>query len=239
MAEERRAPVDRAPDVVEQVGNAEDGDEAERFLGRVVARGLPIVCVAAAIAVGFAASVGSALLVLASGALLGTIALLWASLRTLSGDAPLPADLEALSAQHRDVDALGEQKRRVLRALKDLEGERALGKIDEADYEAIAMQYREEAKALMREMDRNVAPALAEAERIANEYLTAKGLRSDDSDVASKAANTIAVGASAGASPRGRVTCPGCATSNEPDAAFCKKCGAPVAKPAKERDATS
>ena len=102
---------------------------------------------------------------MASGALLGTIALLWASVRTLSGDAPLPADLEALAAQHRDVDALGEQKRRVLRALKDLEGERALGKIDEADYEALAMQYREEAKALMREMDRNVAPALAEAER--------------------------------------------------------------------------
>lgn len=229
MAEQRRTPADRAPDAAEPIGHAEDGDEAERFLGRVVARGLPVVCVVAAIAVGIAASVGSALLVLASGALLGTIALLWASVRTLSGDAPLPADLEALSAQHRDVDALGEQKRRLLRALKDLEGERALGKIDEADYEAIAMRYREEAKALMREMDRNVAPALAEAERIASEYLLAKGLRSDDSDAKAKAS----------ASPRARVTCASCATSNEPDAAFCKKCGTPVAKPAKDRDATS
>ena len=54
----------------------------------------------------------------------------------------------------RDVDALAEQKRRVLRALKDLENEHALGKIDDADYEAIAMQYRDEAKAMMREMDR-------------------------------------------------------------------------------------
>ena len=79
----------------------------------------------------------------------------------MSGDAPLPADLEALAAQHRDVDALGEQKRRVLRALKDLEGEHALGKIDDADYEVIAMRYREEAKALMREMDRKVAPGRA------------------------------------------------------------------------------
>lgn len=231
MAERRRTPADRAPDAVKQVGHADDGDEAERLLGRVVARGLPVVCVAAAIVVGIAASVGSALLVLASGALLGTIALLWASLRTLSGDAPLPTDLQALGAQHRDVDALGEQKRRVLRALKDLEGERAIGKIDEADYEAIATQYREEAKALMREMDRNVAPALVEAERIATEYLTAKGLRSNDSDVAPKT--------NAGASPRGRVTCAHCATSNEPDAAFCKKCGAAVAKLAEERDATS
>ena len=64
----------------------------------------------------------------------------------------------------------------MLRALKDLEGEHAIGKIDDADYEAIAMQYREEAKELMREMDRNAAPALAEAERIASEYLLEKGL---------------------------------------------------------------
>src|ERR1700722_7405334 len=176
MTDKRRKRASSAPDAALEVTRAADGDEAERFLGRVVAVGLPVVCVVAAIAVGFAASVGSALLVLASGALLGTIALLWASVRTLSGDAPLPVDLEALAAQHRDVDALGEQKRRVLRALKDLEAERALGKIDEADYEAIAMQYREEAKALMREMDRNAAPALAEAERIAREYLAAQGL---------------------------------------------------------------
>jgi hypothetical protein len=206
----------------------DDGDEAERFLGRVVAVGLPLACVAAAIVVGFVASVGSALLVLASGALLGTIALLWASVRTLSGDAPLPADLELLAAQHRDVDALAEQKRRVLRALKDLEGERALGKIDEADYEALAMQYREEAKALMRQMDDDVAPALAEAERVAREYLAKQGLGpSATSDATADAANA-----------RERVTCPACAASNEIDAAFCKKCGATMKKASGERDAT-
>jgi hypothetical protein len=230
MTERRRGTAGRASEAAEPVAPAEDGDEAERFLGRVVAIGLPVVCVVAAIAVGFAASVGSALLVVASGALLGTIALLWASVRTLSGDAPLPADLEVLAAQHRDVDALGEQKRRVLRALKDLEGERALGKIDEADYEAIAMQYREEAKTLMREMDRNAAPALAEAERIAREYLAAKGLVPAQPGSVARAERQ---------GSRGRVTCPGCATSNEPDAAFCKKCGAAMATAVEERDATS
>jgi hypothetical protein len=232
MTEQRRKPAGRAPDAAVQVTRADDGDEAERFLGRVVAIALPVVCVVAAIAVGFAASVGSALLVLASGALLGTIALLWASVRTLSGDAPLPVDLEALAAAHRDVDALGEQKRRVLRALKDLEGERALGKIDESDYEAIAMQYRQEAKELMREMDRNVAPALAEAERIASEYLVAQGL-------GAAAKSPAAVAATATARSHERVSCPDCATSNEPDAAFCKKCGLAIAKAAEGRDATS
>jgi hypothetical protein len=226
---------------------AADGAEAERLLGRIVAIAIPVVSVVAAIAVGFAASVGSGLLVLASGALLGTIALLWASVRTLSGDAPLPADLEALAAQRRDVDALGEEKRRVLRALKDLEGEHAIGKIDDADYEAIARQYREDAKTLMREMDRNAAPALAEAERIAREYLARQGLGE-----AGKAAEkgpvkpAAAVTRDSEVAPRTRMACPACATSNEPDAAFCKKCGASMkaAKPSaeaatEENDATS
>ncbi len=225
MTEKRRKPVGRAPEAAALPTRTDDGDEAERFLGRVVAVGLPLVCIAAAIIVGFVASVGSALLVVASGALLGTIALLWASVRTLSGDAPLPVDLELLAAQHRDVDALGEQKRRVLRALKDLEGERALGKIDEADYEALAVQYREEAKALMRQMDHDVAPALAEAEKIAREYLAKKGLGpSEPTD--------------AGA-PSDRLTCPACATSNDLDAAFCKKCGASMKNAADERNAAS
>jgi hypothetical protein len=246
MTEQRRKPAGPVPDAAVQATRAEDGDEAERFLGRVVAVGLPVVCIAAALAVGFAASVGSALLVLASGALLGTIALLWASVRTLSGDAPLPVDLEALAAQHRDVDALGEQKRRVLRALKDLEGDRALGKIDESDYEAIATQYREEAKALMRQMDRNVAPALAEAERIAGEYLVAQGITQGAAGPVPAAKVSpagvvidVAEERPQGATSRERMACPGCATSNEPDAAFCKKCGSAMKKVAEERDATS
>src|SRR5579863_5004305 len=96
---ERKTRKARAPTSAK--ARARESDEAERSLGRAVSLGLPVLCVVAAVAVGLLASLGSALLVLASGALLGTIALLWASVRTLSGDAPLPADLEALAAQHR------------------------------------------------------------------------------------------------------------------------------------------
>jgi hypothetical protein len=217
---------------------AHDGDEAERVLGRAVAVGLPIACVGAAILVGWLTSVGSAVLVLASGALLGAIALLWASVRTLTGDAPLPEDLEALAAQHRGVDALAEHKRRVLMALKDLHNEHALGKIDDADYEEIATQYRDQAKAVMREMDLVVAPAMAEAERIAREYLANKGL-----GTAGKTAPAGSTAHPAKDDAPARRTCAGCATSNEPDAAFCKKCGATmtVAGPAtsEENDATT
>jgi hypothetical protein len=215
-----------------------DGDEAERTLGRAVGAGLPIACVAAAIIVGWVASVGSAVLVLASGALLGAIALLWASVRTLTGDAPLPTDLEALAAKHRDVDALAENKRRVLMGLKDLQNEHALGKIDDADYEEIATRYREQAKAMMREMDLNVAPARIEAERIARDFLAAKGLGPGQGASASPK-----TGAGAKGGARERRTCVACATSNEPDAAFCKKCGSAMTmadtSPAEKNDATT
>jgi hypothetical protein len=174
-----------------------------------------VLCVVGAVVVGVVASLGSALLVLASGALLGTIALLWASVRTLSGDAPLPVDLEALAARRHTVDDLGEQKTRVLRALKDLETEHALGKIDDADYGSIVARYRDEAKTVMRQMDLEVAPLREEAERLAREYLQKKGAAA----VEPVAPNTASPPVDA------RPSCPSCKTSNDPDAAFCKKCG--------------
>jgi hypothetical protein len=202
-----------------------DADDAERALGRAVALGLPALCVAAALAIGVAGSLGSALLVLAAGALLGAIALLWASVRTLSGDAPLPVDLEMLAAHGHAVDALAEQKRRALRAIRDLESEHALGKIDDADFELFVGRYREEAKSVMREMDLQVAPMREQAERMARDYIERQAPK------ASAPANEPEQPPPAKAA---RVTCAGCATSNEPDAAFCKSCGAAM-KPGERR----
>lgn len=209
-------------------GPAPDIDEAERSLARVVSIGLPLAGLVGAIVVGAIAGIGSALLVVAAAALLGTIALLWASVRTLSGDAPLALDLEAVTARKLGVDALSEQKRRVLRALKDLESERAIGKIEEADYDMLVARYRDEAKTVMREMDLQVAPLRAEAEKVARSFLKKRGLEPEQSTP------------SAAEEPEasdGRVTCAKCTTSNEPDAAFCKKCGNPLATDRGESDA--
>jgi hypothetical protein len=215
-----------------------EAEESERRLGRGVALGLPAVAWLAAVGAGLLAGVGPALLVLAAGALLGAIALLWASVRTLSGDAPLAQELE-LSAARRGGGELAEEKRRVLRALKDLESEHALGKIDDADYQAVATRYREEAKSLMRQMDAEVAPLLDEAERVASEYLSRRHPKSATAASDPNAATAAAVDpesatadgavdpkvATAGAVDARRA-CPSCATSNEADAAFCKQCGA-------------
>jgi len=208
------------------VRSTPEADEAERLLGRIVGIGLPSVTVLGAIVVGALASVGSALLVLAAGTLLGTISLLWASLRTLSGDAPLPAELEALAAQRTDVDALAESKRRALRALKDLESEYALGRIDDADYETFVSRYRDEAKSLMRQMDAEVAPARVEAERLARAYIAERTVRGGQR-------------AHADASRRERIKCPACGGSNEWDATFCKQCGSGIENPGEPHEATT
>jgi hypothetical protein len=195
-----------------------DSDESERSLARLVAIGLPAGGLLGAVVVGAFAGIGSALLVVAATALLGTIALLWASVRTLSGDAPLALDLEAIGARRHWVDALSEQKRRVLRALKDLESERAIGKLEEADYDLLVSRYRDEAKSVMREMDLQVAPLRDEAEKIARAFLKKRGLEPGGSaEPAPPAAAPAAVD--------GRVTCSRCQTSNEADATFCKQCG--------------
>src|SRR5260370_7712881 len=151
------------------------GDDTERLLGRAFAWGLPAVSVVTAVVVAWLASLGPALLVLAAGAMLGTIAVLWASLRTLSGDAPLRAGLEAMASHRHAVTRLADDKRRVLRALKDLESEHALGKIDDADYQSLSARYREEAKAMMRRLDEDIEPLRAEAERLPPAILQGKG----------------------------------------------------------------
>jgi hypothetical protein len=237
------------------VAPVRDGDDTERRLGRAFAWGLPAVSVVTAVVVAGLASLGPALLVLASGAMLGTIALLWASLRTLSGDAPLPAGLEAMASHRHVVIRLADDKRRVLRALKDLESEHALGKIDDADYQTISARYREEAKTMMRRLDEDIEPLRAEAERLARDYVEGKGLHVSAPPTAVDPAPTntpFGAGApnhrpgEAGApnhrpgeaggpndkpgAKTARLECPACHASNESDAAFCKTCGGALRK---------
>jgi hypothetical protein len=220
-----------APSVRAVRRNASDSaDESERSLARGVALVLPLLGVAAAITIGFVASLGSALLVLAASALIGAIALLWASVRTLSGDAPLPEGLVEGAIAVRGVDALSEEKGRILRSLKDVEGEHALGKMDDADHEALVAQYRNEAKAVMRELDRLASPGREKAERVAHDYLKRGGLLPQAQP---SSPGLVVEPAEPAAGEPARRSCPSCSASNEADATFCKACGAPMAKPKK------
>jgi len=209
--------------------NPENNDEV--LLARRVSWILPLVSAAAAIAVGVVTSAGPAILVLVGGAILGTIAALWASVRTLAGDAPVDPNMLVPLASVATSGAL-ERKARVLRALKDLEHEHSVGKIDDDDYEALSAQYRAEAKKVLREIDAELGPNMARAEELAQRYLEKRGLgaeaearevrpdHEDDADEGDEEVDEVE-----------RVACPKCDAQNEPDAAFCKSCGAKMKRP--------
>jgi hypothetical protein len=186
----------------------EKPDELEQKIARWAARSIPIAAVVAAVIAGVAYDLGTAVLVLAFGALLGTVALFWASLRALSGDVPLALD-DALALAAPVVAE--EQKRAVLAAIRDLEYDKSVGKISEADYRELLARYRADAKRLLQSLDEDLAPLRARAEA----YLAGPGGKR-------------------GAKPRSKPAparpqppiCPACKTENDDDAAFCKKCGA-------------
>ncbi|HZF51855.1 MAG TPA: zinc ribbon domain-containing protein [Polyangiaceae bacterium] len=135
--------------------------------------GIPLVTLAAMIGVGAVMGPAPAILVLAGGSLVGVIAMFWASLRTLFGETPLSgADAYALGAPRAEE----EQKQAVLRALKDLEFERSVGKISEEDYQALVARYRAEAKRLLRVLDADAQPRRHQVEALVADHLRKEGL---------------------------------------------------------------
>ncbi|MDC3956315.1 zinc ribbon domain-containing protein [Polyangium jinanense] len=126
------------------------------------------------IAAGVFVDVSTAILVLAGCVLVLVIAAFWASLRTLLGETPLAgADAYAIGAPPRAEE---EQKRAVIRALKDLEFERSVGKISEEDYRALVAKYRAEAKRLLQALDESAAPGRERAEALVQRRLKQLGL---------------------------------------------------------------
>ncbi|MBX3229725.1 MAG: zinc ribbon domain-containing protein [Labilithrix sp.] len=197
-------------------------DEAK--IAKVVSLGLPAVTVVSAGIVGVMMGPATSILVLAAGLLLGVIAILWSSIRVLSGDAPLPPELEELD-MHAHADALTSRKTMLLRALKDIENERALGKIEADDYEPIAAQYRSDLKAVMTKIDQALAPNRALAEEAAREHLLKAGVGGEPAPEPAPVAKKKAKD-----EEPARVECPSCNAKNEPDAKFCKECATKLEK---------
>jgi hypothetical protein len=181
--------------------------------------GLPLGSIVCALVVGFTYGLGTAILVLAGGVLLGIISILWASVRTLSGDAPITLEEAIMLAA---PSAAEEQKRAVLQALKDLEYERSVGKIAEGDYQELLQRYRAEAKRLLRAVDEDLAPLRAKA----NAYLAEQLGRPLPASPAQAPAKS-------------NHSCPSCQADNDADAVFCKKCGAKLEAAKEPQDATA
>ena len=98
--------------------------------------------------------------------------------------------------------ALEREKTLVLRAIKDLEFDRAMGKISEKDFTEMSARLRVRAAGLMRQLDAGA------------------GYRQEIEKEIARRVTTPAVPA-----------CANCGTANEVDARFCKNCGAAMKTP--------
>lgn len=134
---------------------------------------LPVLWLLAAIVVDVVWGIQMMLLVLAAGAVALVITLLWSSVQSLTGGTPLGFE-EALGMGA--PSKVEEEKRSVLRALKDLEYERSVGKISPQDYAQLLAQYRAEAKRLIQSVDESLGTAREEVEKSLEQRLARAGI---------------------------------------------------------------
>ncbi|HEY6079243.1 MAG TPA: hypothetical protein VIW29_10595 [Polyangiaceae bacterium] len=134
---------------------------------------VPLAWLLAVFAAGYVFGVELAFLVLAAGVLVLVITMLWWSVQSLTGSSSLGFE-EALGMGA--PSRVEEEKRSVLRALKDLEYERSVGKISPEDYAELSTKYRTEAKRLIQSLDAALEPARREVELALDARLQREGI---------------------------------------------------------------
>ena len=137
-----------------------------------------------------------------------------AAWRTFS---PLTRDEDASGPQilgGRTRAALEREKTLVLRSIKELEFDRAMGKVSEKDFAEMSARLRMRAAGLIRQLDAGAVYR----EQIEMEVSKRAGRSSESrtSDPGSRIPSPVTAVNS----------CPSCSTANDADARFCKHCGA-------------
>ena len=136
--------------------------------------------------------------------------------------APLAVRDELLLSERpseRVLAALEREKALVLRSIKELEFDRAMGKVSPKDFDEMAGRLRARALMLMKQIDAGGSGYRDMIER----ELQARLKKSDARRARSSGPATLA---SAGPALR---ACLSCGTANDHDAAFCKRCGTSLA----------
>ena len=113
--------------------------------------------------------------------------------------------------------ALEREKTLVLRSLKELEFDRAMGKVSDVDFEEMGGRLRARARSLLKQLDIDGAAYRDLIERELAERVMQVG------DASAGAASSQAT----------RLLCGSCGGSNERDARFCKSCGAALQESAR------
>lgn len=152
-------------------------------------------------------------IVLGAGALVLTLFWLWQSMRHAFAHAGDVVHAGVISPGTRERAGLLAKKQALLLALKDLEAERDIGKLSEADFKELNARYRAQAREVLKKLDTQLEPH-RQAARALLDGKVAAAAPPAPVDVAPATATVETDGA-----------CPTCATANDRDAVFCKKCG--------------
>jgi hypothetical protein len=130
-------------------------------------------------------------------------------------------ELPERDVRGRAAAALEREKMLVLRSIKELEFDRAMGKVSEADFAEMSQRLRARAIGLMRQLDEGGYRELVERDvraRLERASVRAATAPEIDAQPASAPAIRSVTGTA-------RLACQSCGTSNDPDSRFCKQCG--------------
>ena len=158
-----------------------------------------------------------------------------AALRTFIPLTGLVSREQRMTLGERARAVLEREKMLALRAIKELEFDRAMGKVSDRDYQEMATRLRARAGRILRQLDDTPEAGYRAAieQEIARRIGTPDGVAG--ADVSSSAGASAKVEAPAD-EPEGEgpdeprvspmLTCVGCGLANDTDAHFCKRCGA-------------
>jgi hypothetical protein len=177
------------------------------------------------------------------GVLMGTAALVgYAALRALR-PLVLPEEDRTVMVGQRTRVALEREKLLTLRSIKELEFDRAMGRLSDEDWQEMSGRLRSRAARLMRQLDAGAGYRDQIEKDLAKRIegdARLKGSQSGKTAVSSGddneplggheplADHEIPAGLTS-ASASGEPICAACETANDADARFCKQCGAALA----------
>ena len=173
------------------------------------------------------------------GVLMATAALVgYATLRALRPLVSLDEDRTVMVGQRTRV-ALEREKLLTLRSIKELEFDRAMGRLSDEDWNEMSGRLRARAAGLIRQLDagagyreqieRDLAKRIGsagDARLKPSRYESAGDATAEDTRSATASAERDGRSATASAE---RAVCAACATANDHDAKFCKRCGSALA----------
>ena len=153
------------------------------------------------------------------GVLMGTAALVgYAALRALRPLVSADEDRTVMVGQRTRV-ALEREKQMTLRSIKELEFDRAMGRLSDEDWNEMSTRLRARAGRLMRQLDAGAGYR----EQIEKDLAKRIGEKTADRRAKASAEDRSA---KASAERTADQICAACATANDTDAKFCKGCGA-------------